>query len=299
MTLAEGLRLVAPIEAGAGARAVYEPRGVLAVLGPFNFPAHLPNGHIAPALATGNCVVFKPSERTPAVGHRIAELWRRAGLPEGVLELVQGGAETGRLLATHGGVDGLLFTGSWAVGRSLQQACLDQPGKLLALELGGKNAIVVLDDAELDLAVAETALSIAATTGQRCSCASRIFVQRGIEDAFVDKLIPVLTGLRVGNPLDAGVFMGPLIDGAAHERLRATRAPSCAKPAANACCWPIPACRRPSRAPASCASSARSSRTRRSARSSSDPRRRCIRSTTSITRSPRSTTATTASSRRS
>jgi succinylglutamic semialdehyde dehydrogenase len=106
----------------------------------------------------------------------------------------------------------------------LQEACLDQPGKLLALELGGKNAIVVMDDADLDLAVAETALSIAATTGQRCSCASRLFVQRGIEDAFVEKLIPVLTGLRVGNPLDPKVFMGPLISEAAHARLTTARA---------------------------------------------------------------------------
>ncbi len=224
VTLADGMRLVAPIQAGAGACAVYEPRGVLAVLGPFNFPAHLPNGHIAAALATGNSVVFKPSERAPAVGHWLAELWHRSGLPEGVLELVQGAAQTGLTLATHPGVDGVLFTGSWSVGRSLQRACLDQPGKLLALELGGKNAIVVLDDAELDLAVAETALSIAATTGQRCSCASRIFVQRGIEDAFVDKLIPVLTDLRVGHPLEAGVFMGPLISEAAHARLCAARA---------------------------------------------------------------------------
>ncbi len=227
VTLADGMRFVAPIEAAADARAVFEPRGVLAVLGPFNFPAHLPNGHIVPALATGNCVVFKPSERAPAVGRFLLELWRRAGLPEGVLELVQGAAETGRGLALHPQVDAVLFTGSWAVGRSLQQACLDQPGKLLALELGGVNAIVVLDDAELDLAVAETALSIAATTGQRCSCASRIFVQRGIEDAFVDKLIRVLTGLRVGHPLEAGVFMGPLVSEAAHRRLGLARAALC------------------------------------------------------------------------
>jgi succinylglutamic semialdehyde dehydrogenase len=179
-TLGAGMALVAPMEPSPGARATVHPRGVLAVLGPFNFPAHLPNGHMVPALATGNTVVFKPSDLAPAVGERMADLWRRAGLPKGVLEIVHGEAESGRLLAAHPGVDAVLFTGSYAVGRAIREATLDQPGKLLALEMGGKNAIVVLADAELDLAVAETALSIAATTGQRCSCASRLFVDRSV-----------------------------------------------------------------------------------------------------------------------
>jgi succinylglutamic semialdehyde dehydrogenase len=222
-TLAEGLRFVAPLEAGAGARADWHPRGVLAVLGPFNFPAHLPNGHVVPALATGNAVVFKPSEKAPAVGAFAAELWRRAGLPDGVLGLVQGGADTGRALALHPDVDGVLFTGSWAVGRALQQATLDQPGKLLALEMGGSNAIVVLDDADLELAVAESALSVAVTTGQRCSCARRIFVARALEGAFAERLVRVLRGLRVGAPLEPGIFMGPLVDGAAWEALERAR----------------------------------------------------------------------------
>ena len=116
VTLEHGLGFVAPIEAGPGARAVHHPRGVLAVLGPFNFPAHLPNGHIVPALATGNCVVFKPSDLAPGVGEWMARAWRDAGLPRGVFELVQGRAETGRALALHPRVDGVLFTGSWSVG---------------------------------------------------------------------------------------------------------------------------------------------------------------------------------------
>jgi succinylglutamic semialdehyde dehydrogenase len=223
-TLAHGMGFVAPIDGGAGARAEFLPRGVLAVLGPFNFPAHLPNGHIVPALATGNCVVFKPSDLAPACAAWMARIWQRAGLPEGVLEIVQGRAATGSALAAHADIDGVLFTGSWAVGRALEQALLDQPGKLLALEMGGKNAIVVLGDADLDLAVAESALSICASTGQRCSCASRLFVEHGLIDAFTDKLVRVLRGVKIGSPLADGVFMGPLVSQAAFAKLVRYRA---------------------------------------------------------------------------
>jgi len=223
-TLAEGMRFVAPIEAGPGARAEWVPRGVLAVLGPFNFPAHLPNGHLVPALATGNTVVLKPSELAPAVGAWMAGLWREAGLPEGVLELVQGRADTGRALALHADVDGVLFTGSWTVGRALAQATLDRPGKLLALEMGGKNAMVVCADADLELAVAEAAISIAATTGQRCSSLSRIFVETPILDPFADALARMLAGLRIGPPLDESVFMGPLVSCGAFEKALRYRA---------------------------------------------------------------------------
>jgi succinylglutamic semialdehyde dehydrogenase len=219
VTLAEGMRLVADVEAAKGARASHHPRGVLAVLGPFNFPLHLPNGHLVPALATGNCVVFKPSELAPAAGERLVALLRDAGAPEGVVEVVHGGRDTGRALAGHPDVDGVLFTGSWAAGRALQAASLDQPGKILALEMGGNNAVIVLEDADLDLAVAETAFSVAATTGQRCTCARRVFVQRGLMDAFTDKLARVLRDLAVGPPLEDGNFMGPLVSTTAHESL--------------------------------------------------------------------------------
>lgn len=223
-TLEAGMAWVAEIAAGPGARATFHPRGVLAVLGPFNFPAHLPNGHIVPALATGNTVVVKPSDLAPGVGEWIARAWRDAGLPKGVLETVQGGAETGRSLALHPDVDGVLFTGSWAVGRALEEACLDQPGKLLALEMGGKNAMVVLEDADPALAVAEAAISICATTGQRCSSLSRIFVVRSRIDEFCDRLAGVLRGVAIGPPLEDGVFMGPLVSRAAFDRVAAWRA---------------------------------------------------------------------------
>ena len=224
VTLEEGMQLVATHEAAPGARATYHPRGVLAVLGPFNFPAHLPNGHIVPALATGNTVVFKPSEWTPACGAWMAALWKDAGLPDGVLEIVHGEAATGSALAVHPDIDAVLFTGSWATGRALQEATLDQPDKLLALELGGRNAIAVLDDGDLELAIAESALSIAVTTGQRCSCASRLFVHRSLVDEYQERLARVLKGLVIGAPLDVGVFMGPLVSQAAYDKVQSMRA---------------------------------------------------------------------------
>jgi len=227
VTLGDGMRLVSGYEAAPGQRASYRPRGVLAVYGPFNFPAHLPNGHIAPALATGNTVVFKPSEVAPAVGAWMAERWREAGLPEGVLEVVQGGPDTGRALAAAD-VDGILFTGSYATGRALTLATVDAPQKLLALELGGSNAMIVCADADLELAVSEAALSIAATTGQRCTAVRRIFVERPLRERFQEKLGAVLAGLRVGAPLDEGVFMGPLASHDAHARLSRMRALSAA-----------------------------------------------------------------------
>ncbi len=219
VTLGEGMAAVRTMEPAPGARATFHPRGVLAVLGPFNFPAHLPNGHIVPALATGNTVVFKPSESTPAVGAWLVEAFTRAGLPPGVLNLVQGRAETGRALGAHPDVDGVLFTGSWSVGRKLKEMVLDQPGKLLALEMGGKNAMIVLEDADLDLAASEAALSICATTGQRCSCASRLFVHHRVIDAFTDRLTGLLEGISIGPPLQEDVFMGPLVSAAAAERV--------------------------------------------------------------------------------
>ncbi len=223
VTLEHGMTYAETLAAGPKARATFHPRGVLAVLGPFNFPAHLPNGHIVPALATGNSVVFKPSDLTPAVGEWMQRAWRDAGLPDGVFELVQGGAETGQALALHEDVDGVLFTGSYAVGRALREATLDQPGKLLALEMGGKNAMIVCEDADLELAAAEAALSIAATTGQRCSCLSRLFVHRNVVDELQARLTSTLAGLAIGPPLEEGVFMGPLVSRAAFDRVQHMR----------------------------------------------------------------------------
>ena len=224
VSLGPGMELVAERDVGGGARATYFPRGTLAVFGPFNFPAHLPNGHVVPALACGNTVVFKPSDQTPLVGEWMLARWREAGLPEGVLQIVHGGTETGRVLASYNGIDGILFTGSYAVGRAIREANLDQPAKILALEMGGKNAIVVLADADLDRAVAQTALSVAVTAGQRCTCASRVFVEAELIDEFAERLAETLGALSIGEPLDEGTFMGPLISRAAYDRVEKVRA---------------------------------------------------------------------------
>ncbi|MFB4204597.1 N-succinylglutamate 5-semialdehyde dehydrogenase [wastewater metagenome] len=193
------------------------PHGVMAVFGPFNFPGHLPNGHIVPALLAGNTVVFKPSEQAPAVAEATVHAWVEAGLPAGVMNLVQGGADTGRALASARGIDGLLFTGSEATGLALHEGLARQPQKILALEMGGNNPLVVLPGADPRAAALLTLQSAFATAGQRCSCARRLYLPRGREG---DRLLEALTGaaraLRVGDcDDDPEVFMGPVISDAA------------------------------------------------------------------------------------
>jgi succinylglutamic semialdehyde dehydrogenase len=191
---------------------------VLAVLGPFNFPGHLTNGHVIPALATGNTCVIKPSERAPAVGQLYAELAERAGFPPGVFNLLQGDAAVGAALAADPRIDGVLFTGSWAAGRRIAEANLDQPHKLLALEMGGKNAVLVCEDADLDAAARAIAFGACVTAGQRCSATSRVLTFPRVADALCERLVALLRGLVVGYPLDEGVFMGPVISTAARAR---------------------------------------------------------------------------------
>ena len=194
----------------------YVPHGVMAVIGPFNFPAHLPNGHFVPALLAGNTVIFKPSEKTPAVGRMLGELMQVAGFPPGVFTVLQGGAEVAARLVGHADIDGVLFTGSWQVGRRIMEANLDRPGRLLALEMGGNNAAVVMPSANMAQAVIECARSSFITTGQRCTCTRRIIVHESVMPAFRRALCQVASSLVV----DAGdaahpVFMGPIVSAAA------------------------------------------------------------------------------------
>lgn len=193
------------------------PLGVVGVIGPFNFPGHLPLGQIAPALLFGNTVVFKPSEKTPGVGQLLAELVHRAGFPPGVFNLVQGGVEVGRRLAAYEELDALYFTGSVRAGRELARAMADRPDCLLALELGGKNAALVLDDAEIDRAARAVAHGAFVTAGQRCSATSRLVVHRAIVDPFLERLSALARGIRVGFVEDE-VFMSALVDEAARAR---------------------------------------------------------------------------------
>lgn len=195
----------------------HRPRGVMAVLGPFNFPGHLPNGHIIPALATGNTVVFKPSELTPATGQLIAEMFAEAGFPKGVFNLVQGIGETGKRLVADENIDGILFTGSYETGLKIKQATLEHHWKLLALEMGGKNASIVWDDADLNKAIYETLIGTFVSAGQRCSCTSRVILHKKIADKFIDKFYESAKKLSIGHWAD-NPFMGPLINSDAVEK---------------------------------------------------------------------------------
>jgi succinylglutamic semialdehyde dehydrogenase len=189
----------------------HRPHGVMAVLGPFNFPGHLPNGHIVPALLAGDAVVFKPSEETPWTAEIMVRAWEEAGLPAGVLNLVQGGRETGAALLEQE-IDGLLFTGSAAAGDHFRRQFVDRPEVILALELGGNNPLIVWD-ADPDAAAGHIALSAFVTTGQRCSCARRLIVPQGpTGDALVEAAAALSDRLIAGAwNADPEPFMGPLI----------------------------------------------------------------------------------------
>ncbi|MEO0335422.1 MAG: succinylglutamate-semialdehyde dehydrogenase [Pseudomonadota bacterium] len=189
----------------------YKPRGVMAVLGPFNFPMHLPNGHIVPALLTGNTIVYKPSDKTPATGQWMARMYEKAEFPPGVFNLVQGQAETGKRLVESEYIDGVLFTGSYEVGLKIKQATLHHHWKILALEMGGKNSTVVWKDADLEKAVYETIVGSFLTAGQRCSCTSKVILHRDIRDEFIENFYETAKKLVIGH-WSENPFMGPLID---------------------------------------------------------------------------------------
>jgi succinylglutamic semialdehyde dehydrogenase len=201
-----------------GGRFRHRPLGVLGVLGPFNFPLHLPNGHVIPGLINGNTVVVKPSELAPGCMQLYVECAEEAGFPDGVLNMVQGTGEVGAQIAGHRGVNGVLFTGSWETGLRIKQACEDHYWKLLALEMGGKNTSVVLEDADLMQAVHEVALAAFLTTGQRCSATSRVVVKEQVADEFIDCLRDVSTRVTVGDAFDEQPFMGALASGAGYDR---------------------------------------------------------------------------------
>lgn len=199
----------------------HRPHGVLAVFGPYNLPGHLPNGHIVPALLAGNTLIFKPSELTPLIGEEVMKLWQQAGLPAGVLNLLQGGMTTGRSLAQQQELDGLLFTGSASTGYQLHRQFAGQPEKILALEMGGNNPLIVDDPTDLDGAVHVAIQSAFITAGQRCTCARRLLVKSGPQgDAFICRLVEVAARLQPGE-WDASPqpFMGGLITPAAAEQV--------------------------------------------------------------------------------
>ncbi len=203
----------------------HRPHGVFGVFGPYNFPGHLPNGHIVPALIAGNTLVFKPSEFAPRTAIKTVELWQQAGLPAGVLNLVNGARDTGAALAQNSTLDGILFTGSYQTGALLHRQFAGQPGKMLALEMGGNNALVVWQVADLDAAVHHAITSAFISAGQRCTCARRLIIEDSVAgDTFLARLVDVAARLVVGAPDASPVpFMGPVVSATIAARLLAAQ----------------------------------------------------------------------------
>lgn len=199
----------------------HKPHGVVAVFGPYNFPGHIPNGHIIPALLAGNTVVFKPSELTPLVAETTLKIWQQAGLPDGVINLVQGERNTGIALANHPQIDGLFFTGSSNTGHLLHKQFAGHPGKILALEMGGNNPLIVDQVENITAAVHETIQSAYISAGQRCTCARRLFVPNNEwGNEFIQQLTSAVEKIVVDSP-DANPqpFIGPVISSQAADQL--------------------------------------------------------------------------------
>lgn len=196
-----------------GAWTRFRPLGLCAVVGPFNFPGHLPNGHCVPALLAGNAVLLKPSEKTPLTAEWMETLLREAGLPEGLFQVLHGEGDTAKALIHHEAVRGVFFTGSHAVGLKIQQGLAHRTDKLLALEMGGNNPLVFESAHDLGEAARLIAFSAFVTTGQRCTCARRLYLPKGkLGDSVLSELIEVTGRLRCGDPFTGPEpFMGPVI----------------------------------------------------------------------------------------
>ncbi|AMV23304.1 Aldehyde dehydrogenase, thermostable [Gemmata sp. SH-PL17] len=189
-----------------------KPWGVVAVVTPWNFPFAVPLWMLGPSLLEGNTCVFKPSEETPGIAQRLVELFAEAGFPGGTVNLVQGSGTVGEALVKNPGVNVVCFTGSYAVGRRIQELSAALPDRIVAAEMGGKNAVIVCDDARFDLAVNAGILSAFKTTGQRCVSASRIIVHESLMDRYAKAFVDTAKRLRFGDPLDPKNFAGPLVN---------------------------------------------------------------------------------------
>ncbi len=203
---------IASVRPGVDVEITREPVGVVGIIAPWNFPVAIPAWKIAPALAYGNCVVFKPADAVPGTAHALAEIIARAGLPPGVFNLVMGrGSVVGQAILDSAGIDAVTFTGSVATGKVVAAACVASMKKF-QLEMGGKNPLLVVDDANLDVAV-ECAINGAFfSTGQRCTASSRLIVTDGIHDRFVAAMIERMKKLNVGDALDTATHIGPVVD---------------------------------------------------------------------------------------
>jgi succinylglutamic semialdehyde dehydrogenase len=191
----------------------HRPHGVLSVFGPYNFPGHLPNGHIIPALLAGNTIVFKPSELTPLVAEKTLRIWEKVNLPPGVLNLVQGGRETGKTIIHHSDIQGILFTGSYSTGLYLSQLFGSQPSKILALEMGGNNPLIIGDIRDFRSAAYIVLQSAYLSSGQRCTCARRLIIPNTqIGEKLLMALMEMIHALSIGPyHQQPEPFMGPVI----------------------------------------------------------------------------------------
>jgi len=193
-------------------KSIRVPVGVFGLITPWNFPIAIPAWKVFPALVCGNTVVFKPSSDTPACGTKLVEALAEAGLPKGVLNLIHGpGGEVGEYLVSHPGVDALSFTGSFDTGKRLEGIC-GAIHRIIATEMGGKNAIIVMDDANLNLAVEGAIWGAFGTTGQRCTAASRIVVHRKVYGEFIERFRKAASGLKLGDGLQKATDVGPVIN---------------------------------------------------------------------------------------
>ena len=198
----------------------HKPHGVMAVLGPYNFPAHLPNGHIVPALIAGNAVIFKPSEKTPATAERLMACFNRAGISAAVAQLLIGGPQEGQELVAHPGIDGVLFTGSARAGIAINKKLATNPGKIVALEMGGNNPMVVVDTPKVADAAVLIVQSAFTSAGQRCTAARRLIVKDSMYDALISEVKTLTSRIIIGEPFaDPAPFMGPVIDNDAADQL--------------------------------------------------------------------------------
>ena len=205
---------------GGTAAVRHKPHGVMVVLGPYNFPAHLPNGHIVPALIAGNAVIFKPSEKSPATGELLMECFHKAGISAAVAQFLPGGPEEGKALVAHRDVSGVLFTGSAQAGIAINKKLATNPGKIVALEMGGNNPIVVADTPLVTDAAILIVRSAFTTAGQRCTAARRLIVTESMYDPIVQEVKRLADRLIVGEPFaEPAPFMGCVIDNDAADQL--------------------------------------------------------------------------------
>ena len=210
--LRPGGEMLPSVRPGVGVEITREPVGIVGIITPWNFPIAIPAWKIAPALAYGNCVVFKPADLVPGSAWALAEILSRAGLPQGVFNLVMGrGSEVGATLLDDARISAITFTGSVATGQKVAAACVSRMAKF-QLEMGGKNPMIVLDDADLGVAVSSAINSGFFSTGQRCTASSRLIVTEGIHDRFVAAMGERMQSLKVDDARKAGTDIGPVVD---------------------------------------------------------------------------------------